>query len=202
MSGPTTVWLARHGEVRNPRNLLYGRLPRWGLSAEGRRQAEALAGFLADRPLAAIYASPMLRARKTAEVVRAQHPALRVRLTRELIELKSGWEGRPQAELAAIGWDYYANPFHAEDETIEQIRDRMLRWVRRVVRRHAGGEVVGVSHGDPLLVALAALRGLPMELASIRPAEYIPTACVFRLRFDAGRFLDDELFTPHARAAP
>lgn len=39
----TTVWLARHGEVHNPKQVFYGRLPRMGLSPAGRRQAEALA---------------------------------------------------------------------------------------------------------------------------------------------------------------
>ena len=50
----TTIWLARHGEVHNPGNVLYGRLPRMRLTPEGRRQAQALADFLAPRKLAAI----------------------------------------------------------------------------------------------------------------------------------------------------
>jgi len=64
--GSPTGWLARHGEVHNPSRVLYGRLPRMQLSPEGRRQAQALADFLGPRPLAAIYSSPMLRARRTA----------------------------------------------------------------------------------------------------------------------------------------
>ena len=77
----TTIWLARHGEVHNPGGLLYGRLPRMRLSPLGQRQAEALADFLAPRPLQAIYSSPMLRARKTAAVILTRHPELgRVRV--------------------------------------------------------------------------------------------------------------------------
>lgn len=202
MSGVTTIWLARHGEVHNPRELLYGRLPRWRLSTEGERQAEALGRFLADRPLAAVYTSPLLRARKTAESIQAHHPEVRVRTDRGLMELQTGWQGRPYADLQAIGWDFYANPQASEDDTLESIRDRMRGWRGRVLRRHPGQEVVGVSHGDPILIALADLAGAPMRLDQIRPAPYIPTACVFRLRFDEdGGFVDSVMFVPHAREA-
>ena len=34
------VHLVRHGEVHNPRSVMYGRLPRFRLSAHGVRQAE------------------------------------------------------------------------------------------------------------------------------------------------------------------
>ena len=90
----TTIWLARHGEVHNPRGLLYGRLPRMRLSPAGQRQAEALADFLARRRLAAVYSSPMLRARTTAAVILARQPQLaRVRIDRDLQEIRTGWSG-------------------------------------------------------------------------------------------------------------
>lgn len=201
-AGETTIWLARHGEVLNPGNLMYGRLPRWGLSAEGQRQADALGRFLAERPLSAIYTSPMLRARRTAASVVRHHPTLRVRIDRRLLELKTSWEGQPHSALNAIGWDFYTHRRAEEDESIEQIRDRMVAWVRTVARRHAGGQVVGVSHGDPIIIAVAALRGLSMEMAHIRPAPYIPTACVFELHLDAaGALLDWQLHVPHREAA-
>jgi len=196
----TTVWLARHGEVHNPTGMLYGRLPRMGLSDEGRRQAMALGEFLRERPLGAIYASPMLRARQTAAAIQAEHPELRVRRDSRLTEIRSGWEGRPRAELDAIGWDYYEHPFQPGDDGIEDIRQRMRGWLNAVLKRHPGGEIVGVSHGDPMLILVSALRGDPPELSYIRPRPYISTACVFKLRFDLdGDYLGADLFVPHAR---
>ena len=66
----------RHGEVHNPRAIFYGRMPRFRLSEAGRRQAEAAADYLAGAPLAAIYTSPLLRARQTAAIIqRAQQEA-------------------------------------------------------------------------------------------------------------------------------
>src|SRR5712691_1408091 len=95
-NGSTTIWLARHGEAHNPHGLLYGRLPRVRLTPEGRRQAHALADFLAPRPLAAIYSSPMLRARRTAEAVLATRADVsRIRIDSDLQEVHTGWQGAP-----------------------------------------------------------------------------------------------------------
>ena len=199
----TTVWLARHGEVHNPAGLLYGRLPRMGLSPTGRQQAQALAAFLAARPLTAIYSSPMLRARRTAEAMLAQHPALpRVRIDADLQEIHTSWQGQPLTALEQIGWDFYANPRDPADETLHMIAERMHRWLRRVLRRHAGGEVVGVSHGDPVLILVGTLRGLPLDPARLFPRPYIEPATVFELCFDdQGAFRSASITVPHARAA-
>ena len=198
----TTVWLARHGEVHNPGSLLYGRLPRMRLTPEGQRQADALAAFLAPRRLAAVYSSPMLRARRTAAAILAQHAELaRVRIDRDLQEIGTGWQGEPLEALERINWDFYAYPRGAEDESIEAIYVRMHRWLKRVLRRHAGAEVVGVSHGDPILILVGALRGLPLD-KRIFPPQYIETGTVFRMRFDTqGTLRDIENFVPHADAA-
>ncbi|HET6314959.1 MAG TPA: histidine phosphatase family protein [Chloroflexota bacterium] len=195
----TTVWLARHGAVHNPRELLYGRLPRIRLTAEGERQADALAAFLERRPLAAIYSSPMLRARKTASVILSRQPLVdRVRIDSDLQEIRTGWQGEPLASLERINWDFYAHPRSDDDESLRMVHDRMQRWLGRMLRRHAGGDVLGVSHGDPILILIGALRGLPLD-ASIFPSPYIEPATVYRMRFDAaGVCRDVNMFVPHA----
>jgi broad specificity phosphatase PhoE len=172
------------------------------LTPEGQRQAEALADFLAARPLTAVYSSPMLRARRTATAVLARHPALdRVRVDRDLHEVGTGWQGEPLAALEQINWDFYANPRDAADESIEAIYHRMQRWLNRVLRRHPGGDVVGVSHGDPMLILVGGLRGLAFD-RGIFPQPYISTGTVFRIRFDASHRLRDlQPFVPHAEQA-
>jgi broad specificity phosphatase PhoE len=195
--------LARHGEVHNPGNILYGRLPRVRLTPEGRRQARALASRLQDRPLRAIYSSPMLRARRTADAVLVVHPELeRVHIDRDLLEVRTAWEGEPLDSLERINWDFYTNPRHPEDESLRAIHDRMLRWLHRVLRRHAGGEVLGVSHGDPILILVGTLSGLPLDPQGIFPRPYIEPGVLYRMRFDAsGACRQIELTVPHAEAA-
>jgi broad specificity phosphatase PhoE len=199
----TTVWLARHGEVHNPNNVLYARLPRLGLTDEGRRQAQALAETLRSRPLAAIYSSPMLRARRTAEAVLAMHPELgRVRIDSNLLEVRTAWQGEPLEALEQIDWDFYTHPRHPEDDTLQAIHDRMQRWLGRMLRRHAGQEVVGVSHGDPILILVGTLSGLPLDPRRIFPRPYIEPGVMYRLSFDAvGACEGIELLVPHAQAA-
>ena len=72
MPTPCTLYLVRHGATDNnlhnpPR--LQGQRVDLGLSAAGKAQAEQTARFLATRPLAAVFSSPMLRARQTAEAI-------------------------------------------------------------------------------------------------------------------------------------
>jgi broad specificity phosphatase PhoE len=203
LTAATTVWLARHGEVHNPRNILYGRLPRVRLTPEGRRQARALAEYLRPRRLAAIYSSPMLRARRTAEEVLALQPQLRrVHQDVDLQEVRTAWEGEPLDALERIDWDFYTSPRHPDDESLQVIHDRMQRWLRRVLRRHAGAEVLGVSHGDPILILVGTLAGLPLDPRHIFPRPYIGPGVLYRLGFDAsGACRELELLVTHAAEA-
>lgn len=156
------------------------------LSPRGESEAQNLASFLGRRPLAVVYSSPMLRARKTAERILATHPDLdRVRIDADLQEVKTGWQGEAQTSLEAIDWDFYAHPRCPDDDTLESVQSRMQRWLARMLRRHTGSEIVGVSHGDPILILSGTLRGIPLVGAHIFPRPYIHTGALFRLDFDA-----------------
>ena len=102
-----TVHLVRHGEVHNPQHLMYGRLPGYRLSQRGQQQAQAAAQWLKTRPLAALHASPMQRARETASILAAHNGDLPVHIDERLIEVNTPFEGRPLSELFARDWDLY-----------------------------------------------------------------------------------------------
>ena len=61
--------LVRHGEVQNPDRVLYGRLPSFGLSVDGRRMTQQAAEYVRglQRPVSALVASPLQRTRESAE---------------------------------------------------------------------------------------------------------------------------------------
>src|SRR5437764_2323994 len=90
-----TLFMCRHAEVDNPREILYGRMPRFGLTEFGREQARQLADFLAQQDLAQIYVSPLLRARQTARAIQARFPHLKLRTDRNLLEVHTSYDGRP-----------------------------------------------------------------------------------------------------------
>jgi probable phosphoglycerate mutase len=180
----TTIDLVRHADVHNPDDVFYGRLPRFRLSRLGREQAARTAAALADLPVAAVYTSPLLRARQTAAIIAAAHPArpplIRSRL---LIEVRSHWQGRPTAALDAIGFDFYAHACDG-DETIPEVFARLARLVRRLRRRHAGSHAVCVSHADPIAIAVAGFAGRPLVSASIRGRpDYPAKGSITRLVF-------------------
>lgn len=176
----TTILLVRHADVYNPRNVFYGRLPRFRISELGVKQAQFLAGRLtAD----VFYASPMLRARQTARILAG--PEAPVRTVSDLIEVRTGWMGTPNEQLPAR-INLYEPPHGAADETMEEIAARVDRALRRLARRHPGSTLCCVSHGDPIVIAHALYKGLPMKLDSIRMSWYPQKCSVTTLRFGGG----------------
>ena len=67
---PTTLYLVRHGETDfNRRGIVQGKGVNAPLNETGRMQAVSLASALKPVRFGAIYASTLLRARQTAEIV-------------------------------------------------------------------------------------------------------------------------------------
>jgi broad specificity phosphatase PhoE len=62
------MYLLRHCDYDNPRTILPGRLP-VELSEQGKRRAQELQQFFADKEIAAIYSSAVLRCRQTVEII-------------------------------------------------------------------------------------------------------------------------------------
>ena len=180
-SDSVRIFFVRHGEVHNPGGIFYGRLPRFRLSEEGRRQAAAAARDLAAAPLAAIYTSPLLRARQTGAIIAARHPDVPVRRSMHILEIRSRRQGELVAGLDADRWNFYEPPKYADDETIAEIAARIGRFCRAMLRHHPGRAVAAVSHGDVVAIARARFDGLPLELASIRGEYYPATASILRV---------------------
>ena len=97
----TRVHLIRHGVTESNRQRRYMGRSEEGLSSEGRWQARQLALRGATLELAALYCSPLQRARDTAEIVGQPHH-LRPEAAPDFIELDlSRWEGLTAAEIEA-----------------------------------------------------------------------------------------------------
>ncbi len=179
------VFFVRHGEVHNPQGIFYGRLPRFGLSARGQQQAKAAAMVLAQYPLAAIYTSPLLRARQTGAVLRQEHQALPLQQRRDLLEIRTHLQGRSTALLDTTDWNFYEPQLHPDDETIAEIVQRIERFCRFVARRHPGAAVAAVTHGDLLAIAQARFNQWPLVLTSLRGEHYPATASILRVTYTA-----------------
>lgn len=146
----TTIYFVRHGEVRNPLNLHYGRLSGFPLNSSGLLQAEKLARFFADKKIVAIYSSPQLRCRQTARPVRISYL---------IQELASSFDGIGKAEFEKIEPDLSnSKPLvNFIRESKEAIQRRMLIFVRKIVKLYPNQKVIVVSHGDPIVIVKAFL---------------------------------------------
>jgi probable phosphoglycerate mutase len=94
--------LARHGETQwNVEGRHQGQTFDIPLSPEGQNQAMALGRRLEGLPVARAVASPLLRARETAELALGDRAGL-LTLDPRLVEISHGaWEGRLAAEIQA-----------------------------------------------------------------------------------------------------
>jgi broad specificity phosphatase PhoE len=164
MSDTTVVHLLRHAEVSNPRGVLYGRLPGFHLSEEGRLMAKSAAGFLAGRDVTVVWSSPMERALETAAPVAAQF-GLDVEIDERLIEPWNHFEGTTfgvgsGALQRPSHWRHLRNPFQPSwGEPYDSIAARMHAAMTDAVRAARGHEAVCVSHQLPIWVARRAAEG-------------------------------------------
>ncbi len=159
---PTTIHLIRHGEVHNPRQILYGRLPRFRLSDKGRRQAQAAGLQLSDSSITALYSSPMLRARQTArEILLAQTNPSELHICALLNEVCSPFEGRPAAEVDVRNGDVYTGVAACFEQPLD-VAARTRRFVFRMRKRYPGGRVAAVTHGDIITFMVLWARGLAL----------------------------------------
>ena len=158
MSDITVVHLLRHGEVSNPRGVLYGRLPGYHLSEEGRLMAKAATAFLAGRDVTVLRSSPLERALETAAPIAAQF-GLDVEVDERLIEPWNHFEGT----TFGVGdgslrqprhWHHLRNPFRPSwGEPYADIAARMHAVMADAASEVTGRQAVCVSHQLAIWVA-------------------------------------------------
>jgi broad specificity phosphatase PhoE len=187
---PTTVFFVRHGQVYNPKDIVYLRSPRFRLSEHGVQEVETTARYLQKEPIRTIYSSPMLRARQTAKIIQNYHPTAPLHISRYINELRSSWQGSSRDAMSQIDWNFYDNRQHADDETREDVLARVQKQVRLTLRRNAGESVVWVAHGDVVIITTLWGKGIPLSaLSNYKGANYIGHASVTKFVFEPGHEL-------------
>jgi probable phosphoglycerate mutase len=160
------VHLVRHAEIDNPEHLVAGSLPGFELSPHGLEQAKRVGRYLGPRAVVAIWSSPLEQALRTAEEI-AGRSGVPVRVDEGLREweLMDRWQGRPWAtiseEFPAEIETYLDDPrdIDVSGETLEHLAGRVVDVARRLDAGHPHGDVVVVSHQDPIQAARLFLTG-------------------------------------------
>ena len=149
-----TIYFIRHGEVDNPKQILYGRLPRFGLSELGKEQALVTAQKLKNTPTKALYTSPLLRARQTAEII-GSVLNLKPRIDHRLTEVATSLQGIPLVQFRIVEKTMYEYDRKGVDfggETSRVIEKRMRSFVNSMRKKYQEQHIAAVSHGDPILI--------------------------------------------------
>ncbi|WAB84256.1 histidine phosphatase family protein [Microcella daejeonensis] len=156
------VHLVRHGEVHNPKRVLYGRLEGFGLSELGHRMASSAVAALAGHPVSALYSSPLQRARESAAPW-AEAFGLEPHIDERVIEPTNRFEGKRMNKRTVMHpkhWHLMRDPsVPTWGEPFAQIAARVLAAMEDAHRSIDGGEIVMVSHQLPIWMAHRAVAG-------------------------------------------
>jgi len=187
-----TLVLTRHGLTpRSTPEQHLGQRIDIELSDAGRAQARALAARLAGIPFEQIVASPLVRARETAEIVAMTRPTpMQLLVDPRLAEMDYGeWEGKTYAEIDATdaarrrAWE--ADPATIRcpgGESAEDVAERATSFLAGLLAKHGDEHpasdttappVLAVAHSSFNRILVCVALGLPVR--------------EFRLRFQQGQ---------------
>ena len=164
------LFVVRHGETEWVRERRFAGSRDIPLTEVGREQCAAVARALAGAAVAAVYASPLERARASAEVIAKPH-GLPVRIVPAFSEMTFGsWEGLTRDEARARdpeAWAQWRAAPHllklAGGETIPEVAARVTAGIEGLQQAHDGQTVVLVSHGVVARVIVLGALGLGLE---------------------------------------
>jgi len=171
---PTIIHIVRHGEVHNPRKILYGRLPHFRLSDNGRRQARETGRFLGRQTIGALYASPLLRARQTALEMQPFLPSMKLHISEHLNEVCTSFQGLPGDQIDRRRGDIYTGADGCSEQPAD-VFHRMARFLHLTRRRHPGQQVAAVTHGDVVTFTVLWVLGwelIPRNKTRLKQAGY------------------------------
>jgi len=166
------ILLVRHGETDwNLAGRFQGRsdVP---LNQKGREQASALALALKRESLAAIYCSPLARAKETAHLIKAYHPSVPLYEEEGLVEMNlgefEGIEGPRWAEKYADfrnAWrDNPASVTMPGGESLQEVQARSMAALERISKAHPPDCTLLVcSHNFVILTILCHALEIPLD---------------------------------------
>lgn len=167
------ILLVRHGETAWNREGRYQGRTDVPLSPDGEIQVAALAARLASLPIAVAVTSPLVRARRTAEVVLGAR-ATPLELDAGLVEISHGaWEGQLSSDVEAAHAEMLGTwrdrpdrdvPAGPGAETLGDVEARAWPVLDQIAHRLRGDDTALVAAHDAVnRVLLCRLLGLPLS---------------------------------------
>ena len=191
------LYLLRHGQTASSRsNSFCGSGLDVPLTPEGEEMGQSFAEFYANEKWSAIYSSPLLRTKSTAEMIRGNRD-IPLRIEDDLREIACGaWEGKTVEEVDREFHDehlsWIADPAWyppTDGETATSVARRGTRIVQRIRDEFKSGKVLIVSHKATIRIILCSLIGI--DVGRYRYRLSCPTGSVSMVRFEEhGPFIE------------
>jgi broad specificity phosphatase PhoE len=168
------LFLVRHAEALANPDLRYLGSRDDPLTAHGSWQATQLAQAFAAVKLAAVYTSPLTRARETAIPLADPHHLSPIPDPRLVEGAMGTWEGLRRADILARSpedaarhqrWEADPTCGPPDGESLADVQVRVVDCVRDLADRHAGASIVVVSHVGPIKALLCAAMEIPLTAA-------------------------------------
>lgn len=180
----------RHGQTDWNRENRFRGLVDLPLNEHGIAQAHRAAARLERAPIVAVYASPLARTMKTAELIAASH-GLAAQPRTELLDFNYGeWQGKLSDEVAPAQYGLWrTEPDRVQipgGDTLARVRARVMRLVDVLSAQHDAQTVVLVSHD---LIGKILLCGLVGVSNNAIQRFYQETACIHRFDAADGTYL-------------
>lgn len=164
----TTILLVRHAMCDSVGHRISGRAPGVSLNADGHAQAQRLARRFAGLDIAAVYTSPLDRARETAAAVANAVDRTPITII-GLNEIDFGeWTGCTFDELKPIDqWkrfnDHRSTTRIPGGELMLEAQARAVAALEELRVNHPDATVVAVSHSDMIKAVLAHYAGIALD---------------------------------------
>ena len=166
----TRIIFVRHGKTDFPLDRIYcDDREDPALNDLGLSQARRAADILSELDIAAIFSSPSLRAKTTAQIINEKHN-LPVDYREDLVERRFGfWEGMYFDEIESrfpeeyLNWKKNNAAFKPEGgESVYDLDARLRPCVDSLIDLYKGRVIVVVSHVGPIRVMLAKSLGVSL----------------------------------------
>ncbi len=183
---PTVFYFIRHGDVQNPEQIWYGRMPGYPLSDLGKQQAEQAADFLQTQNINAIYSSPLERTKQTARII-GQKLNLPTIYSDNLLEVRSELQGQTFAYINSINFEIFANGNNRLDaESLDEVGNRINSFLQQQHQDHNGENIIAVSHGDPIMSLKLLHNQLELNLDNLlnKTGEYVHHCEVYKVIYE------------------
>lgn len=155
------IYLIRHGQCNSNLNKVFN-YQNEDLNENGIKQAEFLREKIEQLEIDAIYSSPLLRAKHTAQIVNTKNK--NVILDNRLKERECGLlEGKPLDSIDREEyWNYYSNKTFTDEEKIPELFDRVSKFIEELKTKEYKSVLI-VAHSGVSKAFYAYFNGIPTD---------------------------------------